>query len=491
MVMASILAVVAVPRSRGRECRHADASHAANASWTSPRRLAALRRRLRRSTPTAACVAQRPRAAAPTARGWIVPGIANLHSHAFQRAMAGLAERQTNPEDSFWTWRETMYRFAARFDPDTLHAVAAQLYVGNARSRLHHRLRIPLPAPRARRPAVCRSGGDVARADRRRARNRHPPDAAAGAVHDAAASTAARCRERQRRFGHDVDDLPAPARHAARGRATTRLRVGCALAQPARGAGRGDARGARRAAGAIRRCTSTSPNRSAKCRTASRMRGARPVEWLLANADVDARWTLVHATHLDRRGSAGHRRAAARRSRSARPPKPTSAMACSRCARTSMPAARGASARIRTSRCRRSRNCAGSNTASAWSRAIATSPCAPATSSVGEILLHGVLADAARLHGPRRSACFDNGQSPTGSCSTRDAPQFAGAPRTMRSTAGSSAATGPRPRCARRRPQARARRPARGPRRPPEGLQGGHAHAARLTLHTRRGRLAP
>ena len=40
---------------------------------------------------------------------WRVPGIANLHSHAFQRAMAGLAERQTNPEDSFWTWRETMY----------------------------------------------------------------------------------------------------------------------------------------------------------------------------------------------------------------------------------------------------------------------------------------------------------------------------------------------------------------------------------------------
>src|SRR3546814_1838791 len=40
-----------------------------------------------------------------------------------------MARRQTNPEDSFWTWRETMYRFAARFDPDTLHAVAAQLYV--------------------------------------------------------------------------------------------------------------------------------------------------------------------------------------------------------------------------------------------------------------------------------------------------------------------------------------------------------------------------
>ena len=60
--------------------------------------------------------------------GWVLPGIPNLHSHAFQRAMAGLAERQTHPQDSFWTWRETMYRIAARFDPDSLQVVAAQLY---------------------------------------------------------------------------------------------------------------------------------------------------------------------------------------------------------------------------------------------------------------------------------------------------------------------------------------------------------------------------
>ena len=71
----------------------------------------------------------RRRSAEPSASdGWVVPGIANLHSHAFQRAMAGMAERQTNPSDSFWTWRETMYRFAARFDPESLYAVAAQLY---------------------------------------------------------------------------------------------------------------------------------------------------------------------------------------------------------------------------------------------------------------------------------------------------------------------------------------------------------------------------
>ena len=58
-----------------------------------------------------------------------VPGLANIHSHAHQRAMAGLAEVSGPGEDSFWTWRETMYRFALKIGPDELEAIAAQLYV--------------------------------------------------------------------------------------------------------------------------------------------------------------------------------------------------------------------------------------------------------------------------------------------------------------------------------------------------------------------------
>jgi len=54
-----------------------------------------------------------------------VPGLANLHSHAFQRAIAGLTERRGPAEDSFWTWRELMYRFVERIDPDQLQAVSA------------------------------------------------------------------------------------------------------------------------------------------------------------------------------------------------------------------------------------------------------------------------------------------------------------------------------------------------------------------------------
>ena len=60
----------------------------------------------------------------------VVPGVANLHSHAFQRAMAGLAEwRGSATEDSFWTWRDVMYRFLERLGPDDVQAIASQLYV--------------------------------------------------------------------------------------------------------------------------------------------------------------------------------------------------------------------------------------------------------------------------------------------------------------------------------------------------------------------------
>lgn len=54
-----------------------------------------------------------------------IPGLPNLHSHAFQRAIAGLTERRGPGEDSFWTWRELMYQFVERMDPDQLEAVTA------------------------------------------------------------------------------------------------------------------------------------------------------------------------------------------------------------------------------------------------------------------------------------------------------------------------------------------------------------------------------
>ncbi|WP_340117106.1 formimidoylglutamate deiminase [Pelagibius sp. 7325] len=74
---------------------------------------------------------------AERAKGPVLPGMPNLHSHAFQRAMAGLAEHAApgiergggRRDDSFWTWREVMYRFVATLTPDQVEAIAAQLYV--------------------------------------------------------------------------------------------------------------------------------------------------------------------------------------------------------------------------------------------------------------------------------------------------------------------------------------------------------------------------
>ena len=62
-------------------------------------------------------------------RGPVLPGMPNLHSHAFQRAMAGLAEVAGNPNDSFWTWRELMYRLVGQISPEQLEVIARQLYI--------------------------------------------------------------------------------------------------------------------------------------------------------------------------------------------------------------------------------------------------------------------------------------------------------------------------------------------------------------------------
>ena len=61
--------------------------------------------------------------------GIAVPGIPNVHSHAFQRGIAGLTERRGSGPDSFWTWREAMYRFIDRLEPEDLEALAGQAYV--------------------------------------------------------------------------------------------------------------------------------------------------------------------------------------------------------------------------------------------------------------------------------------------------------------------------------------------------------------------------
>ena len=226
---------------------------------------------------------------------WIVPGIPNLHSHAFQRAMAGLAERQTDPADSFWTWRETMYRFAARFDPESLHAVACQLYAEMLEAgytsvcEFHYLHHAPGGRPYAEPAAMSQALVAAARATGIRL-TLLPVLYMTGGFDGRALG------ERQRRFGHDVDAYLRlfDALHAQQ---DATLRVGCAFhslrAVPP---------------DALRAVLAALPSDAplhihiaeqvAEVEDCLAVRGARPVEWLLANAPVDARWTLVHATHL-------------------------------------------------------------------------------------------------------------------------------------------------------------------------------------------------
>ncbi len=227
--------------------------------------------------------------------GWQLPGIANLHSHAFQRAMAGMAERQTDPRDSFWTWRETMYRFAARFDPGTLRAVAAQLYVEMLEAgytsvcEFHYLHHAPDGMPYPQASAMSDALVDAAR-DAGIRLTLLPVLYITGGFDGRALSA------RQGRFGHGVDDYLRlfEALHA---RQTATLRVGCALhslrAVPP------DAMAA--VLGALpdtARIHIHIAEQTAEVDDCIAARGLRPVEWLLDNAPVDARWTLVHATHL-------------------------------------------------------------------------------------------------------------------------------------------------------------------------------------------------
>lgn len=228
-----------------------------------------------------------------------LPAIANLHSHAFQRAMAGLAERRGDDaagvQDSFWTWRETMYRMAGRFDPDTLQAVAAQLYVEMLEAGygsvcefhyLHHApdgrpYDDPAAMSRALVAAACEAGIRLTLL---------PVLYMRGGFDGRPLSP------RQRRFGHEVDGF-LRLLGTLRGEESATLRIGCAFhslrAVP------GDAmRAVHDALPAAMPMHIHVAEQVGEVQDSLALRDARPVEWLLGRMPVDARWTLVHATHL-------------------------------------------------------------------------------------------------------------------------------------------------------------------------------------------------
>ncbi|MEO8487470.1 MAG: formimidoylglutamate deiminase [Betaproteobacteria bacterium] len=232
--------------------------------------------------------------------GPLVPAMPNVHSHAFQRGVAGrTGHAGASGEDSFWTWRHAMYAFLERLDPDGFEAIAAQVYVEMAKAGygavaefhyVHH-------DPAGRRYA------DVAEMSKRVLSAAHrvglpmtllPVFYAHGGFNGAPPSAA------QRRFVTDAD-------------AFARLVEAIAPNARANGAVLGIAPHSLRAVTPeeLERVVAASPamqpvhihiaEQTREVEECVAWSGKRPVEWLLARCDVDSRWCLVHATHMAER----------------------------------------------------------------------------------------------------------------------------------------------------------------------------------------------
>ena len=233
--------------------------------------------------------------------GPVLPGMPNLHSHAFQRAMAGLTERASATGDDFWSWREAMYRFLAVLEPEDVRAIAAQLYLDMVKAGytgvaefhyLHH--------GRDGRPyadRVAMTEAVIAAAKETGIAITLLPALFLSSGFGAAAPT-----EGQRRFVNGVDDMMALVEATRRRHAADReVRIGLAHhslravpPEPLVAATAG-----------LRALDATAPvhihvaEQTREVEQCLAWSGARPVQWLLDHAPVDATWCLVHATHMD------------------------------------------------------------------------------------------------------------------------------------------------------------------------------------------------
>lgn len=226
----------------------------------------------------------------------LVPGMPNLHSHAFQRAMAGFAETRGEGADNFWSWRETMYGFALSMTPDDVEAVAGQLYMemleaGFTRVGEFHYLHHDADGKPYADIAEMAARIGAAAGETGIGLTLLPVFYANGGFGGQPPVA------RQRRFINTPDSY---------GRLLERCR---AIAGQIAGGRVGVAPHSLRAVtpADLDTVTGLAGNDVIHIHVAEQVReveesvafsGARPVEWLLDNAAVDGRWCLIHATHL-------------------------------------------------------------------------------------------------------------------------------------------------------------------------------------------------
>ena len=241
---------------------------------------------------------EHPPAGASVIDGPLLPGLVNAHSHAFQRAFAGLAERREASTDDFWSWRERMYQVALRITPHQLRVIAAQLYVELLQggytqvcefNYLQHDTRgQPYTDPLAMSWALADAASD----------------AGIGltlmpALYERAGFTQPALREDQRRFATTPASVGSAAQTIT---ASQRPHVSAGLViHSLRAAADGSIRQLHALAqsldGPIHIHVAEQQAEVDDCLAAT---GARPIEWLARAGLLDARWQLVHATHATR-----------------------------------------------------------------------------------------------------------------------------------------------------------------------------------------------
>ncbi|MDZ4741224.1 MAG: formimidoylglutamate deiminase [Alphaproteobacteria bacterium] len=226
--------------------------------------------------------------------GLVLPGMANVHSHSFQRAMAGLAEWDAGGTDNFWSWREAMYRFAERLDPDSQRDIARFLFIEMLKAGytsvgefhyLHNQ-----PGGTAFAPT-----GAMASAIAEAAHETMIELTMLPTLYVTGGADGRALNERQKRFGKTVEEL-LRLRIDLKGAAGV-TNVGLALhslrAAPA-------ALMHEAIAGVEMNSPLHIHAAEQVCEVDESLAtyGLRPVEYLLKEFQVDRRWCLVHSTHL-------------------------------------------------------------------------------------------------------------------------------------------------------------------------------------------------
>jgi formimidoylglutamate deiminase len=225
-----------------------------------------------------------------------LPAMPNVHSHAFQRGMAGLAERKGADRDTFWDWREVMYRYALELSPEQVHAVAALAYIemlesGFARVGEFHYLHHDRDGTPYSDPAEMACRIVAAASETGIGLTLLPVFYAHGGFGEAPPLP------EQRRFICDIESFARIVEASRR----------AAFAHP--GAVVGIAPHSLRAVApdelvAIRPLAGEGPihihaaEQEREVMDCLAWSGRRPVEWLLDHAQPDSHWCFIHATHM-------------------------------------------------------------------------------------------------------------------------------------------------------------------------------------------------